>query len=140
MNYTKIKEQLYNSGYCDERKLVCHSYASYTKSDNYLAMMKFSSIKSDIILPQFHILSIKDDKLYISNAKMFGGFKKYYASIKLNRLHYKFSHLIDGIVMVHCFDLTDEQIPNAHFFVISIRNKNEAQNLVDAIKEYNNQN
>lgn len=126
MNYTKIKEQLYNSGYCDERKLVCHSYASYTKSDNYLAMMKFSSIK--------------DDKLYISYAKMFGGFKKYYASIKLDRLHYKFSHLIDGIVMVHCFDLTDEQIPNAHFFVISIRNKNEAQNLVDAIKEYNYQN
>lgn len=140
MNYIKIKEQVYNAGYCDERKIICHSYRSYAKTDNYLIMMGIKEIRNSMRLPQFHILSLKDDKLYISYATMFGGFKKYYASIKLDRLQYKFSRLVDKTVMVHCFELDDDERKNkSEFYIIAIKNKDDAQLLVDAIKEYNKQ-
>ena len=136
MNYSKIKEQVYNAGYCDDRKIICHSYRSYMKTDDYMVVMKFRNIKTEMPVPQFHILSIKDDKLCISYAKAFGGFKKYYASIELKKLHYKFSHLIDGMVMVHCFGLIDDNVEEKNFFIIAIKNKDDAQLLVDAIKKY----
>lgn len=78
----------YNAGYCDERRLICHSNRSYTKTSSYLVAMKYTTYQTDFPVPAFFILSIKDDKLYISYAKAFGGFKKYYASILLNKLHY----------------------------------------------------
>ncbi len=137
MNYKKIKEEVYNAGYCDERKIICHSYRSYAKTDSYLIMMGFKEIRNSMLVPQFHILSIKDDKLYISYAKMFGGFKKYYASIKLERLKYKFSRSVDKTVTVHCFELDDELQAESQFYIIAIKHKEDAQLLVDAIKEYN---
>lgn len=52
---------------------------------------------------------------------MFGILKKYYASIKLNRLQYKFSRLVDKTVMVHCFELDDEKDEKSEFYIIAIK-------------------
>lgn len=140
MNYQKIKEQVYNAGYCDERKLICHSNRSCTKSSNYLVTMKFTTYQTDFRVPAFFILSIKDDKLFISYAKAFGGFKKNYATMPLSKLHYVSCELVNKSTMVYHFTINGESTNKNNFYIIATKNKADAQLLVDAIKEYNNEN
>ena len=59
------------------------------------------SIDNTDIYPSFMILSLKGDKLHISFAKAFGGFKKYYASISVNKLSYQESFILDKIHSRH---------------------------------------
>ena len=104
--------------------------------------MKYTTYQTDFPVPAFFILSIKDDKLYISYAKAFGGFKKYYASILLNKLHYVSCEWVNKSTMVYHFTINRESEGKGenNFYIIATRNKDDAKLLVDAIKEYNNEN
>lgn len=134
MNYTKIANELLKENYIDERMLLCHSYKSYTVSQDRFVYTKFTRIGNNALMPSFMLLSLKDDKLIISYAKAFGGFKKYYASIKLSRLKFVEKMVLDRTVNVYVFDLFNdlgEKIEN--FFIIAIKGKNEAEKLVQGI-------
>lgn len=60
-------------------------------------------------MPNFMLLSINDDKLHISFAKAFGGFKKHYASIKLANLVFVEKTKVDKIVDVYEFNVTNDE-------------------------------
>lgn len=137
MNYKKIGQQLLKENYIDERMLVCHSYRSYTSTKDNIIYSKFTKVSNRNSMPSFMLLSIKDDVLNISYAKAFGGFKKYYAQIKLERLLFIEKKVVDKMVDVYIFDLFDETgIKEDNFFIISIKGKKETQKLVDAINNY----
>lgn len=68
MNYKKISQTLLDLGYIDDRRLLCHSNANVAETRNYGVFMKVTSTYQGN-LPRFMILSIKDDKLYISLQK-----------------------------------------------------------------------
>ncbi len=46
----------YNAGYCDERRLICHSNRNYTKTSSYLVAMKYTTYQTDFPVPAFFIL------------------------------------------------------------------------------------
>lgn len=137
MNYPKIILQLKKENLVDDRGLICHSYRSYTSSSNRMIYMKFTTVYNDKKMPSFMLLSIKDDKLNISYAGGFGGFKKYYASFKLSNLDFetKFTADLQTIYKFNVFD--DNRMKLGDFFIIVLRHKNEAEKLVDAIINYN---
>lgn len=134
MNYLKIANQLLKENYIDERMFLCHSYRSYTVTQDRGIYAKYSKIGNRTSMPSFMLLSIKDDKLNISYVKAFGGFKKYYASIKLSRLNFIEKVVLDKIVDVNVFELYDEEgRKKDYFFIIVIKGKQEADKLVQAI-------
>ena len=97
MNYKKINLQLKKENLIDEKGLLCHSYKSYTSTSNKVIYMEMTRIGNDKKMPSFMLLSINDDKLNISYAGGFGGFKKYYASFKLSN----FSLLIVSLYVIN---------------------------------------
>lgn len=137
MNYTKIGKELLKENYVDDRMLICHSYRSYTTSKDYGVYAKFTKISNKSLMPSFMLLSIKDDKLIISYAKAFGGFKKYYASIKLSRLKFIEKIVVDKIVDINVFSLCNDNGEfEEDFYIISMRDKKEADKLVQAVIDY----
>jgi len=84
------------------------------------------------------LLSINDDKLNISYAGGFGGFKKYYASFKLSNLEYEDKFTADRIVDIYKFNVLNDQSEKlGDFFIIAIKHKEDAKKLVEAIIDYN---
>lgn len=137
MNYTKIISQLKKENLVDERGLICHSYRSYTSSSNKVIYMKFTTVYNDKRMPSFMLLSIKDDKLNISFAGGFGGFKKYYASFKLSNLDFETKFTADLQTIYKFNVLDDNRMKLGDFFIIVLRHKNDAEKLVEAIINYN---
>ena len=137
MNYTKIISQLKKENLVDERGLICHSYRSYTSSSNRVIYMKFTTVYNDKRMPSFMLLSIKDDKLNISYAGGFGGFKKYYASFKLSNLDFETKFTADLQTIYKFNVLDDNRMKLGDFFIIVLRHKNDAEKLVEAIINYN---
>lgn len=138
MNYKKINLQLKKENLIDEKGLLCHSYKSYTSTSNKVIYMEMTRIGNDKKMPSFMLLSINDDKLNISYAGGFGGFKKYYASFKLSNLEYEDKFTVDRIVDIYKFNvLNDQREKLGDFFIIAIKHKEDAKNLVEAIIDYN---
>lgn len=137
MNYPKIISQLKKENLVDERGLICHSYRSYTSSSNRVIYMKFTTVYNDKRMPSFMLLSIKDDKLNISFAGGFGGFKKYYASFKLSNLDFETKFTADLQTIYKFNVLNDNRMKLGDFFIIVLRHKNDAEKLVEAIINYN---
>lgn len=137
MNYPKIISQLKKENLVDERGLICHSYRSYTSSSNRVIYMKFTTVYNDKRMPSFMLLSIKDDKLNISFAGGFGGFKKYYASFKLSNLDFETKFTADLQTIYKFNVLDDNRMKLGDFFIIVLRHKNDAEKLVEAIINYN---
>lgn len=138
MNYKKINLQLKKENLIDEKGLLCHSYKSYTSTSNKVIYMEMTRIGNDKKMPSFMLLSINDDKLNISYAGGFGGFKKYYASFKLSNLEYEDKFTVDRIVDIYKFNVLNDQSEKlGDFFIIAIKHKEDAKNLVEAIIDYN---
>ncbi len=138
MNYKKINLQLKKENLIDEKGLLCHSYKSYTSTSNKVIYMEMTRIGNDKKMPSFMLLSINDDKLNISYAGGFGGFKKYYASFKLSNLEYEDKFTVDRIVDIYKFNvLNDQREKLGDFFIIAINHKEDAKKLVEAIIDYN---
>ena len=137
MNYPKIISQLKKENLVDERGLICHSYRSYTSSSNRVIYMKFTTVYNDKRMPSFMLLSIKDDKLNISFAGGFGGFKKYYASFKLSNLDFETKFTADLQTIYKFNVLDDNRMKLGDFFIIVLKHKNDAEKLVEAIINYN---
>ncbi|MBE6131067.1 MAG: hypothetical protein E7183_05035 [Erysipelotrichaceae bacterium] len=138
MNYKKINLQLKNENLIDEKGLLCHSYKSYTSTSNKVIYMEMTRIGNDKKMPSFMLLSINDDKLNISYAGGFGGFKKYYASFKLSNLEYEDKFTADRIVDIYKFNVLNDQSEKlGDFFIIAIKHKEDAKKLVEAIIDYN---
>lgn len=138
MNYTKFKAQLTKENLIDDRGLLCHSYRSYTSTSNRVIYMELTTVSNDKKMPSFMLLSIKDDKLNISYAGGFGGFKKYYASFKLSNLDYEAKFTADRTVDIYKFNVfDDDRMKLGDFFIIAIRHKSDAEKLVEAIINYN---
>lgn len=138
MNYKKINLQLKKENLIDEKGLLCHSYKSYTSTSNKVIYMEMTRIGNDKKMPSFMLLSINDDKLNISYAGGFGGFKKYYASFKLSNLEYEDKFTADRIVDIYKFNvLNDQREKLGDFFIIAIKHKEDAKKLVEAIIDYN---
>lgn len=138
MNYKKINLQLKKENLIDEKGLLCHSYKSYTSTSNKVIYMEMTRIGNDKKMPSFMLLSINDDKLNISYAGGFGGFKKYYASFKLSNLEYEDKFTVDRIVDIYKFNvLNDQREKLGDFFIIAIKHKEDAKKLVEAIIDYN---
>lgn len=138
MNYKKINLQLKKENLIDEKGLLCHSYKSYTSTSNKVIYMEMTRIGNDKKMPSFMLLSINDDKLNISHAGGFGGFKKYYASFKLSNLEYEDKFTADRIVDIYKFNvLNDQREKLGDFFIITIKHKEDAKKLVEAIIDYN---
>ena len=132
MNYQKIIMQLEKENLIDDRHLLCHTHRNYTKT----GMVTYTHYGNNMEMPSFSILSIKDHYLCISKASMFGFFKKYYARIDLKKLTFVQSYQLDGMVDIYEFNhLIDEQNTNI-FYIISIREKEHTQALVDAIIKF----
>lgn len=137
MNYKKIGETLLKENYVDNRMLICHSYRSYTATQDKVIYQKYERIGNDAAMPSFMLLSIKDDILHISFAKVFGGFKKHYAIIKLSNLIFLESFTIDKLVDVYAFNVIDDTgMRKDKFFIIAMKGKEAANKLVDAIIKY----
>ena len=83
------------------------------------------------------LLSIKDDKLNISYAGGFGGFKKYYASFKLSNLDFETKFTADMQTIYKFNVLDDNRMKLGDFFIIVLRHKSDAEKLVEAIINYN---
>ncbi len=137
MNYPKIILQLKKENLVDERGLICHSYRSYTSGSNRVIYMKFTTVYNDKRMPSFMLLSIKDDKLNISYAGGFGGFKKYYASFKLSNLDFETKFTADLQTIYKFNVLDDNRMKLGDFFIIVLRHKSDAEKLVEAIINYN---
>ena len=138
MNYKKINLQLKKENLIDEKGLLCHSYKSYTSTSNKVIYMEMTRIGNDKKMPSFMLLSINDDKLNISYAGGFGGFKKYYAFFKLSNLEYEDKFTADRIVDIYKFNvLNDQREKLGDFFIIAIKHKEDAKKLVEAIIDYN---
>ena len=137
MNYPKIISQLKKENLVDERGLICHSYRSYTSSSNRVIYMKFTTVYNDKRMPSFMLLSITDDKLNISFAGGFGGFKKYYASFKLSNLDFETKFTADLQTIYKFNVLDDDRMKLGDFFIIVLRHKSDAEKLVEAIINYN---
>lgn len=138
MNYKKINLQLKKENLIDEKGLLCHSYKSYTSTSNKVIYMEMTRIGNDKKMPSFMLLSINDDKLNISYAGGFGGFKKYYASFKLSNLEYEDKFTADRIVDIYKFNVLNDQSEKlGDFFIIAIKYKEDAKKLVEAIIDYN---
>ena len=138
MNYKKINLQLKKENLIDEKGLLCHSYKSYTSTSNKVIYMEMTRIGNDKKMPSFMLLSINDDKLNISYAGGFGGFKKYYASFKLSNLEYEDKFTADRIVDIYKFNVLNDQSEKlGDFFIITIKHKEDAKKLVEAIIDYN---
>lgn len=138
MNYKKINLQLKKENLIDEKGLLCHSYKSYTSTSNKVIYMEMTRIGNDKKMPSFMLLSINDDKLNISYAGGFGGFKKYYASFKLSNLEYEDKFTADRIVDIYKFNVLNDQSEKlGDFFIIAIKHKEDAKKLVEAIIDYN---
>ena len=138
MNYKKINLQLKKENLIDEKGLLCHSYKSYTSTSNKVIYMEMTRIGNDKKMPSFMLLSINDDKLNISYAGGFGGFKKYYASFKLSNLEYEDKFTADRIVDIYKFNvLNDQREKLGDFFIIAIKHKEDAKKIVEAIIDYN---
>lgn len=138
MNYKKINLQLKKENLIDEKGLLCHSYKSYTSTSNKVIYMEMTRIGNEKKMPSFMLLSINDDKLNISYAGGFGGFKKYYASFKLSNLEYEDKFTADRIVDIYKFNvLNDQREKLGDFFIIAIKHKEDAKKLVEAIIDYN---
>ncbi len=132
MNYKKISNDLYQNGYVDERMIVCHAYRSYTNTKDYYVVTKYNNFQSSFYLPSFMILSIKGDILYISYAKAFGGFKKYYASFKIKNMQFVEEITVDKVVKIYLFKIVDEHTDKVEtFYVIGVKNKDRVENLVN---------
>ena len=136
MNYKKFVEQLKEVGLVDDRNLICHSYRSVTSSSNRIVYMKFSTVSNDRRMPSFMLLSIKDDMLHISQAKAFGGYKKYYASFKLSNLKFE-TEISYGVTKIFAFNVFKDEKRIGNFFIIAIRHMDDVIKLVNAIKDYN---
>ena len=140
MDYKKIGLELLNANYIDERMLMCHAYRKYTQTSDRIIYMKLKTFSNSVYMPSFMLLSIKDDYLHISYAKLFGGFKKYYASFKLSSLKFEEEFTVDRIVKIYVFDIVKEdntENKEDKFFLIAIKRKEDVKKLVDAIIEYN---
>jgi len=87
MGFKKAKEDLEKLSYVDERGLICYSYANYTHSSNYIFVMTLETVRQNY-LPKFMLLSICDDKLHISKAGRWGGFKGYFGFLELKKLNF----------------------------------------------------
>ena len=133
MNYPKIIKQLQKESLVDERGLICHSYRTYSSSSK---MNK--KICNDKMMPSFMVLSINEDKLNISYAGGFGGFKKYYASFKLANLVFQQKENVDKLVDCYQFSVLDDvKTYLGEFYIIILKHKKEAEKLIDAIINYN---
>lgn len=140
MNYPKIIQQLKKENLVDDRGLICHSYKSYTTSSSRVIYMKLKTIGNDKKMPSFMLLSINNDKLNISYAGGFGGFKKYYAFFKLSNLVFEQKFTIDKMVDYYQFSvLDDNRMKLDDFFLIALKHRKDAEKLAEAIIEYNNQ-
>lgn len=137
MNYSKIISQLKKENLIDEKGLLCHSYKSYTSTSNKVIYMEMTRIGNDKKMPSFMLLSINDDKLNISYAGGFGGFKKYYASFKLSNLDFETKFTADLQTIYKFNVLDDNRMKLGDFFIIVLRHKNDAEKLVEAIINYN---
>ena len=137
MNYKKISQTLLDLGYIDDRRLLCHSNANVAETRNYGVFMKVTSTYQGN-LPRFMILSIKDDKLYISFAKAFGGFKAYYVFIELSKIHF-INHKIINQLTDQYYLMVDADGGQYPFYINVTKNRKDGKALVDAIIEYHNQ-
>ena len=99
--------------------------------------VEFKNIGNTNYMPYFMLLSIKDDRLIISRANMFGGFKKYFASFELSKLKCETEFFIDLVVKIYKFNIIDNENYIGDFFLIVTSNKDSAEKLVNYIKEYN---
>lgn len=132
MNYQKILTQLQKQDLVDERGLFCHSYRSYTHTGAF-----YATYHNTFPMPSYVIISIKDNDLCISKASAFGYLKKYYARISLSKLKFVKCHQLDKVVDVYEFLLSNDNGNNA-FLIISMKEKEIAPKLVEAIKNVNN--
>lgn len=136
MNYKKIGKELKSLGYIDDRMLMCHSNSTVASSKNYGLFMKIETISQK--LPYFMILSINGDKLNISKAKTFGGYKEYFANIDLKSLKFHSKTTINYVTASYKFLVTDEDNNViGEFYINATEKKDEAAKLVDYIIKYN---
>lgn len=135
MNYKKIGQELLERGYIDNRFLMCHSNANVATAKDYVLFTKVTTYTQKN-LPRFMILSLKDDKLHISYAKMFGGFKDYYGYIDINSLKYIDTEIINSATDMHLFTCETEN-GNFDFQINVTQKKKEGRRLVDAIINHN---
>ena len=142
MNYKKIKEQLRKQNLIDDNNLICHSHRSYTATKDRVIFMELNRIGNEKRMPAFMLLSIKDDRLNISFAKGFGGFKKYYASFELSKLKFEASTTVDRFVDIYKFNVLDVDgyTVFSEFYIISNMHKDDTRKLVEYIIEYNKEN
>ena len=138
MKYKKIAEKLLEAELIDERFLMCHSYSTVTtKVNNYVLFSEVETIRQPG-LPYFMILSIKDDKLHISRAGAFGGYKGHFRYIELNKLRYLSSTKFNFSDISYKFQVVDEEGSGRGFFYINVvSKKDEAKKLVDEIIAFN---
>lgn len=139
MNYKKIKEQLRKQNLIDDNNLICHSHRSYTSTKDRVIFMELNRIGNEKRMPAFMLLSIKDDRLNISFAKGFGGFKKYYASFELSKLKFEASTTVDKVVDIYKFNVLDIDgyTVFSEFYIISNMHKDDTKKLVEYIIKYN---
>lgn len=120
MNYRKIGKELKSLGYIDDRMLMCHSNPSSPK------------------LPYFVLLSISGDKLHISKANAFGGYKGYFANIDLKSLKFHSKTICNYVIVSYRFLVIDEDNNViGDFYINTGKKKTEAAKLVDYIIKYN---
>ena len=137
MNYNKIIKQLEMNNLVDSGNFICHAFRKYTVTQDRVIYAKYMSIDNTDIYPSFMLLSLKGDKLNISFAKAFGGFKKYYASISLNKFNFQETFTLDKFIEVHFFYIEEEN-KKTPFYIIVNQGKDRARALVDEIKRRKN--
>ncbi len=134
MDYNKISQVLYESGYIDDRRIMCHSHNTVTEISNRILFLKVTTTKQ-LSLPNFMILSINKDKLIISKATSNGDFYFYHDEIDLNKMKYITTDR--SLNTVHYFQIHQGYGNVSSFFINSIQHQYESQKLVDAIIRYN---
>lgn len=87
MNFDKIRKELRDHGYIDERNVVCHSYANHSDSISFGPILKVTHHLQEG-LPKYMLISLCKDQIIISKAKLFGGFKEYFCTIDLKNLEF----------------------------------------------------
>lgn len=139
MNYEKIRSNLKENGYLDERNLMCHSNSKVQDISYYFFFSKVETITQKD-LPKFMILSLNGNILHISKAKLFGGFKEYFGSIDISKLTYVGKNDVVSMDSYE-FDFIDGDKKSKFYINAGYFDDNPyyAKQLVDAIIEYNKQ-
>lgn len=138
MNYKKLLNNLKNESLIDNRNLFCYSNANVTRTNDYFIYTKFIN-ETQENLPRFMILSLKNDKLHISEAKLMGGFKKYFATLELSKLAF-ISFYSKDFIDTYEFNYDLGENKKMLFKINSSYKRNLTRVLIEAIKKFNNVN